>query len=383
MTTSDSASISVEILEGREGQLPDIRDAWERCLADAPGHQKLFGYEWYSAWVRHLGSSGPWTGDSRVLVAHDRQGEVRGILPLAKRRTFHVPFWCLSGYFQPVRGFVCHDAVREQVCAALARALLKRQGWFELYRFGPTDTAYAERAKLLEELSDGCRRLVRFVNKPTIVAHDIPASTQQYEEMVRTHSSMKRIRSYERRMQREGKSEIRHYCNPQGEELRAMLEACGTIERKSWLAASKSGQPRYMSQESLQFWEQVCARQLGPKGQLDVWLVFFNGQPIAFRFTLTSATTRYLIANQYDEEFAQYRAGWILYLRDLENCAERGIRAIDMGSGDAHYKSRWGGVESAEGVDFLIFPPGPAGVVAARLMSIDPLYRRARQMLAS
>jgi CelD/BcsL family acetyltransferase involved in cellulose biosynthesis len=184
-------------------------------------------------------------------------------------------------------------------------------------------------------------------------------------------------------MQREGEAEVRHYSNPQGEDLRAMLEACGVIERKSWLATSKSGQPRYMSKESVQFWEHVCQKQLGPQGQLDAWLVYFNKQPIAFRFTLTAGTTRYLIANQYDEEFAQYRAGWILYLRDLENCAERGIQAIDMGSGDAHYKSRWGGVEGAEGVDFLILPPGPVGVLAARLMSLEPLYERARKKLMS
>lgn len=383
MTTSGNAAISVEILEGRDGRLPDVREAWEHCLAAAPEHQKLFGYEWYSAWMQHLGSSGPWTGESRVLMARDRQGVVRGILPLAKRQTFHVPFWCLPGYYQPVRGFVCHDAVHEQVCAALAQALLKTQGWFELYRFGPTDTAYPERARLLEELSTGCRRLVKFINKPTIVAHEIPASAQEYQKMVREHSSMKRIRSYERRMQREGESEIQHYSNPQGEELRIMLEACGAIERKSWLGTSKSGQPRYMSNEGLKFWEQICTRQLGPKGQLDVWLAYFNKQPIAFRFTLTSGSTRYLIANQYDEEFAQYRAGWILYLRDLENCAERRVRAIDMGSGDAHYKSRWGGKEGAEGVDFVILPPGPTGYLAARLMHVDPVYQRARKMLMS
>jgi hypothetical protein len=54
-----------------------------------------------------------------------------------------------------------------------------------------------------------------------------------------------------------------------------------------------------------------------------------------------------------------------------------------MGSGDAHYKSRWGGVEGAEGVDFLILPPGPVGVLAARLMSLEPIYERARKKLMS
>jgi hypothetical protein len=375
--------ITVRVLEGKSGTLPDIRTEWEACLSSAPEHQGLFTYEWYAVWVRDLGSAGPWTGETRLLLAYDDDRVLRGILPLARRHSFHVPFWCLPGYYQPVRGFVCHEAVSAAVCTAFAQTLLRIQGWNELYRFGPSDTAYPERAMLVKELSRRCRRVVLFHDDPTIITYDIPRSEEEFRKMVQEHSSMKRIRSYERRMERDGVAEVRHYCRPQGSELRDMLDACSTVERKSWLAASKTGYPRFMSRQNLQFWEHLCEEQLGPRGQLDVWLAYFNSQPIAFRFTVTAGSTRYLIANQYDEDFSQYRAGWILYLRDLENCVEHGVRSIDMGKGAAHYKTRWGGVMGPPGLDFLVFPPGPAGVLGARMIKLRPLYRRARIMIMS
>ena len=372
--------MDVKVLEGSGGVLPDIRPQWDRCVAGAPGHQKLFGHAWYAVWMKHIGSAGRWTGETRILLAYDDRGELRGILPLARQLMLRLPIWSLPGYYQPVRGFVCHDEVRVDVCAAFARTLLASQGLMEIIRLGPTDDATPERAALVEELSRRCQRVVVFHDDHRIVAHDIPRSAAAYREMVHGHASMKRVLSYERRMQREGMAEIRHHRDPRGDELRAMLEACAEVERRSWLSSSRSGQPRFVSDASRGFWRDLCTEQLGPQGQLDAWLVHFDGQPIAFRFSLTAGSTRFLIANQYDERFAQYRAGWILYLRDLEDCAARGVTSIDMGEGDAHYKSRWGGERGARSIDVVVLPPGPAGVLGAKLMTVESINRRARFM---
>ncbi len=383
MTSLSCGSIAVSILQGRDGVLPDIKDAWERCLADAPEHQQLFGFEWSSGWLRHLGSEGEWTGDSRLFLAHDSQGKLRGILPLAKRRFHGAAVWSLAEGYQPVRGFVCHEAVNAEVCAAFAQAMLKMQGWLELYRFGPTDTAYPERAALVGELSKRCRRVVVFHNKPTIVVGSLPTSLEDYERMIKTQSSMKGIRYYERKVAREGQFEVRRFKNCQGEELRSMLEDCAAIEKKSWLASSKSGQPRFVSASNQRFWEFVCSRQLSPMGQLDAWIGYFNDRPVAFLFTITIGAIRYTIANQYDEEYAKYRLGSVLFLKLLEDCVRNEIRSIDMGTGDLHYKSRWGGKEDAMHYDIVVFPPGPIGYLITWLLKIEPLYKAAKRALHS
>jgi CelD/BcsL family acetyltransferase involved in cellulose biosynthesis len=193
---------------------------------------------------------------------------------------------------------------------------------------------------------------------------------------------MKRIRSYERKMQREGDSVIRHFRAPEGEELRSMLEDCAAIEIRSWLVKTEEGRPRFAAENSLRFWEYVCANQLVPNGQLDVWVAYFNQQPVAFRFSIETGSISYMIANQYDEQVAPFRIGWILYLRDLEECARRGVRSIDMGDGDLHYKSRWGGREEAMRQDVLVFPPGPLGYLGATMISFGPLYQRAQRFVS-
>lgn len=376
-----SIDLTVEMYEGRDGVLPNIRDEWEKCLSDCPEHQQLFGFEWVSSWLSTLGSEDKWTGESRLFLAYDAQGRLRGVLPFAKCRYRGATFWALAGGFQPVRGFVCHEEVNGLICRAFARAMLKKQRASELYRLGPTDTFFPERAALVNELSMQSHRLVLFAQKPTIVIDDLPRSIEDFERMAKTKSSMKGIRYYQRKAEREGRLKIRHFSNCRGEELRLMLADFSAIESKSWLVTAKSGQPRFLSRSSQSYWESVCSRQLSPRGQLDAWIAYLNDSPAAFLFTIMTGSIRYTIANQYDERFAKYRLGSVLFLEFLRNCAENGVRRVDMGSGDLHYKSQWGGKESEMHYDVLVLPPGFVGYVGAKLLRFEPIYRVAGRAL--
>lgn len=373
--------ITVEILEGHGGIMPGIEQEWSECLKKAPEHEQLFGYYWIASWLQHLGHDGAWAGDIRILLARDAARRVVGIVPLARRQFHGIDFWALAGYYQPHRGIVCLPDRQEATCAALAQTLLEMQGWNEVLRFGPYDTASTERRLLVRELALHCRRVVHFDQERTIIARNIPSSPEEYRRMIQCHASMRRVLSYERRMQREGDVSIRHHRNPSGDELRRMIEDCATIESRSWLNSAAEGRPRFVSPHSRRFWGQVCARQLGPQGQLNVWLAYFDGEPVAFRFTITTGSIRYMIANQYDQRYERFRLGWILYLRDLEDCARRGVRAMDMGNGNLQYKSRWGGAEETMSRVVVVWPPGPLGYLAARLTSLGPIHRRIRRRI--
>jgi CelD/BcsL family acetyltransferase involved in cellulose biosynthesis len=381
LSNTRTGRIAVEIVEGHGGIMPDIEREWNECLERTPEHERLFGYHWIRGWLQHLGNAGEWTGDVRILLARDIDGRVVGIVPLAKRRYHGLAFWALAGYYQPHRGIVCVHDRQDEICAALAQALLDMQGWNEVLRFGPYDTAVAERLLLVGELARRCRRLVCFDQERTIVARNIPSSPEEYRSLIHGHASMKRVLSYERRMQREGEASIRHHRNPSGDELRQMIEDCAAIESRSWLTNTEEGRPRFISQESRRFWEHVCAHQLGPQGQLNVWLAHFNGEPVAFRFTITTGSIRYMIANQYDQRYERFRLGWILYLRDLEDCAQHGVRTMDLGNGNLKYKSRWGGEEETMSQVIVVWPPGPLGILAAGLAKVGPVHRRMRRRI--
>lgn len=373
--------VSVEILEGSGGTLPDIEHEWAECLRSAPEHQQLFGYHWYSAWLQHLAREDEWTGEMRVLLARDAGKRLIGILPLAKRCFRGAVFWGLAGYYQPHRGYVCLQEQRAAVCAAFARALLKMQGLRECLRLGPYDTAFPERRLLVEELARRSRRMSIFNLEPTIVARDIPQSLDAYHQMVRNHSSMRRAQSYQRRMERDGDAEIRHYRRPLGEELQGMIADCAAVEGGSWLASDADARPRFVSPASQRYWEHICTKQFVPENQLNVWVAYFNGQPAAFRFTVTTGSIRYAIANQYDQHFERYRLGWVLYLHDLADCAAGGVRCIDMGTGKLSYKTHRGGKEEAMNQVFMIWPPGPVGRLATALAAFAPIHRRIRRRI--
>jgi hypothetical protein len=125
----------------------------------------------------------------------------------------------------------------------------------------------------------------------------------------------------------------------------------------------------------------VCAKQLVPQRQLNVWVAYFNEEPIAFRFTATTGTIRYAIANQYDQRFERYRLGWILYLYDLADCATHGVRSMDMGTGKIGYKAHRGGKEEAMNQVIMVWPPGPIGHLATALAAFGPIHRRIRRRI--
>ena len=52
--------------------------------------------------------------------------------------------------------------------------------------------------------------------------------------------------------------------------------------------------------------------------------------------------TRYELANNYDEAFAQYRPGKILFLRMFEEGYLRGVTRYNLGTKELHYKQLWG-----------------------------------------
>jgi CelD/BcsL family acetyltransferase involved in cellulose biosynthesis len=91
-----------------------------------------------------------------------------------------------------------------------------------------------------------------------------------------------------------------------------------------------------------------------------------GGEPAAFTFGLQVGTTRYQIANNFDQRFKQHSAGRTLLLKDFERAAADGVRRISWGSGDAGYKSEMGARPGPEIMDLLF--------VRSRLLAV-PLAR--------
>jgi CelD/BcsL family acetyltransferase involved in cellulose biosynthesis len=379
--TAAPSTITVTVHHAEDGTLPPLQREWKQCLAGVPEDQQFLTYEWYGAWTAvytapRMREDRRWTGRCRVLVARDTDGRAVGILPLALRLEKGARWWSLAGCQSPLRGFPCHARHVEAVCSAFAVALMNMLGWREILRLGPYGASSPERAALLRELERRSGTLLKFDLYRRIVVRSIPRTREDLRRHIQAHSSFRRVAGYERRMHREGSARFVHYRDPTGPRLKRLIDECRAVEEASWLTRSSWPNFTFARGQEARFWPLVSATSLVPNGQFDCWIAYFNEAPVALRFAVTCGSMRYAIANQYDERYPQYGLGWVLYLKDLEDCVARGVRCIDMAMGNADYKRRWGGEDDVTEMEVLMLPPRWHGRILARLAALPPVYRR-------
>lgn len=381
-----SSAITVTQHHAEDGSLPPLQREWRQCLAGIVAEQQFLTYEWYGAWMAvytapRRREDPRWTGRCRVLIATDAGGRTLGILPLALRLEKGVRWWSLAGCQSPLRGFLCDPRHVDAVCGAFADALVRMLGWREILRLGPYGANTPERAGLLRELERRSGTVLKFDLYRRVVVRNVPRTPEDLRRHIRAHSSFQRVAGYERRMNREGNARFVHYRNPTGPRLRKLIEECRAIEEASWLMESSWPNFTFARGPEARFWPLVSATSLIPNGQFDCWIAYFDGAPVALRFAVTCGSMRYAIANQYDARFPQYGLGWVLYLKDLEDCVARGVCRIDMAMGNAEYKRRWGAEDDVTEMEVLVLPPRWHGRIAARLASLPIVYRQlARRM---
>lgn len=98
------------------------------------------------------------------------------------------------------------------------------------------------------------------------------------------------------------------------------------------------------------------------EGALDLRLLWFGDQPVAFSSGFVFGGTLWLEHLGYDPAFRRFRPGIFLVLRLIEAIAERGdVHTIDFGIGDADYKRRLCD-ERSETVSVHVFAPTLRGL---------------------
>jgi CelD/BcsL family acetyltransferase involved in cellulose biosynthesis len=361
--------VTISVLEGRNGTLPDIRDDWQRCLDRAPENQQLFSFDYIGAWLKYEASGGRWSGDTRLLLAHDQGGELVGILPLACKRFGLLRVWMLAGPYEPLRGFLCHTRLMAETCEAFARKLVSMHIWLQAVRLGPVDAGFPEVALLMEHMQRLTGRLTSFETPAAVYATNVPTNVEQLQERVRTSRNLSRIASRQRRLEREEGLRIERYANPTGERLNTILQECKIVEARSWLASAADGRLRFNTDGQLNFWRHICDRDASARRQIDFWVVYVAEKPVAFDMVITLGTLRYLYAGQYDKDYPKYGLGWMLYMAYTQEGIERGVRTIDMGTGSVEYKQQAGGAALDVRRDSCMLPGGVFGIVAAKILA--------------
>ncbi len=115
------------------------------------------------------------------------------------------------------------------------------------------------------------------------------------------------------------------------------------------------------------------------RGQLRMQLLEIEGRIRAFWIGLVYRGVFHSWATCYDPDLQEYEPGTQVFLRLVDELAHEGVRKLDFGLGDAHYKQRFGD-ESWREATVTLFAPSPRGFALRSVLGfctvVDDLSRR-------
>ncbi|NGZ09622.1 MAG: GNAT family N-acetyltransferase [Nitrospira sp. LK70] len=94
------------------------------------------------------------------------------------------------------------------------------------------------------------------------------------------------------------------------------------------------------------------------RGQLRAQLLEIDGRIRAFWFGYLYRGIFHLSETGYDPVLSRYEVGTLIFIRLSDELAREGVRKLDFGIGDAHYKRRFGDRSWQEGTVWLFAPTG-------------------------
>ncbi|MFN0197618.1 MAG: GNAT family N-acetyltransferase [Planctomycetaceae bacterium] len=326
---------------------------WKNLQTRVRPELSLFGPEWYSIWSQTHGSADRWTGNLRLLCVSDAEQNLQGVMVIAEQRYAGFRIQASGGYFQPWRTILADRTMEAEVGRALGE-YVSRSGWL-LCQLGPFVGSSPATSAMHESLRDRGTSLVMKSSDQLAVSH-VPSTFEEYKQRVLGGKFFRKIGYYERKMSQAGRVEIAHIRCPDAEQAHNMIADLARIEQQSWLVKSARGRTRFSTDVAQSFWKRLIGEALTPNDQFDAWIIRFDDRPVSFGVTLTSQTTRYVIANQYDEAVSEFRTGSTLYRYMIEEGIQRGVRTFDFGDGGIEYKKYWG-AEYVDNVEtFLVAP---------------------------
>ena len=117
------------------------------------------------------------------------------------------------------------------------------------------------------------------------------------------------------------------------------------------------------------------------RGLLRMHLLVTLGKIRAYRIGIIYRSVFHGFGIGYDPELRKYRPGTLSFLHTMDNLVREGVKKVDFGLGDAHYKQRFGDRSWREGTVHLFAPSVKGLTLKQALGSFDALDRAARHLL--
>ncbi|MDX1961803.1 MAG: GNAT family N-acetyltransferase [Pirellulales bacterium] len=316
-------------------ELPSALAAdWRRLAAGMPLHD----WDWYEPWWRHYRT----TRDRLcVLVAHDTDRQVRGIIPWYQSRSL------ASGKVLRFLGDneICTDyqslLALPQDGPAVGRTVahwLLAEGsdrWDLLDWRGKTadDSALCELSQILESQGATFQRK-ELENSWRI---ELPDTWEAYLRECISKSRREKVRYLERRYFKSGRA-VHHVLESpaQIDEYLNILVELHQARRAELGDAGCFADPAF-----LRFHREVMQR-MAATGRLRLHYVTLDGQPAAAEYSLLGDDGQYYYQSGMQPKLGHDKPGWLCLMSSLRLAIESKLKFFDFLRGNEAYKASWG-----------------------------------------
>ncbi|MFN2501639.1 MAG: GNAT family N-acetyltransferase [Pyrinomonadaceae bacterium] len=352
--------IETKIVSGGHEAVAALAEEWTRLLDENGQHDPFSRPEWFAAFAKNF--------EAFDLLTVRIDGSLRAVLPIARRReAIHgLPVRKAYGAFNlnTPRFDLIHSG-KESERPLIAKALwdhLKLTGEWDVLEF-----RLVKRDSWLSDLLELARKekhltgiwqmdAAPFVDVPPLQS-DPASSLESFFTGARKHLGKELARRL-RRLNEMGHVEFVTATGFESDLIERYLE----LENRGW--KGRIGTAAVCDSRAAGL-HQDFAKSMANNDSLLVYELKLDGTTIAMSINIRSGPKTIHWKTSYDESFAKYSPGNLLFKKLLEDCISAGSSEIDFLSPSTPNKRFWATGER-EHVAFYIFQRGVLGALAFR-----------------
>jgi CelD/BcsL family acetyltransferase involved in cellulose biosynthesis len=336
---------AVRTLEGLRARAPEWNELLSRSELDVP----FLSPEWVTEWWKVYGQ-----GKEMLALFVKDGGEVKAIVPLMKVRTRFrgLPVTMISfidDFHAERLGFI-FPRYERRLAEVLFDYLQAAEGSCDMYCFHNVPKGSATEAVIQAGLR---HRQLNYVVREGHSSPYIPVQTdwdEYYKD--RSKNFRHKLNRIHNLFKRQGNYEIVKYTDK--DIARAMGELLA-VSRKTW--KFKNGSAIASKDHDIMFYTGL-AHAAAARGQLNLWILRYEGNPVAFAYNLEWRRKIYALKIGFDEKYGHLAPNEFLNSQAIKECFENKCREYDWLGPFMPFKRKWTSV-CREHVKYLVFNDVP------------------------
>ena len=312
-------------------QIVPLVAEWNRLAGGVPFRT----WAWLGSWWEHYGSG----RQLAVLVAHDGDGRLRGIVPWYLETagpagtSLH---WLGAGEVcTDYLGLLCASEDAAAVAEAVAEWLVASNeiSWDLLHLEGVT----AGEPTIVHLVASATQRGITVHERPGLNTWRIPlpSSWEAYVESL-SKSHRKQVRRVDRRLVETGEA-VLHVARSSDELERGLSILIDLHQRRR----ASLGQPGCFADPRFEGFVRAAASRLLELDMLRLAWIELAGRPAAVEFQVAGGGITYAYQAGVEPELLDEEPGRIINIATLKHAIGEGQRGFDFLRGDEPYKAHW------------------------------------------